>query len=79
MNNFQITKEGKNMMDANEIGRKLRELRGETPPPVVACACDISVSALCMYETGKRIPRDEIKLKLARYYNTSIDALFYAT
>ena len=42
--------------------------------------CDdvgISLSALSMYETGQRIPRDEIKLKIARRLNTSIESLFF--
>lgn len=29
-----------------------------------------------MYETGNRIPRDEIKVKLAHYYSTSVERLF---
>lgn len=39
-------------------------------------AIGISVSALTMYETGNRIPRDEIKVKLAHYYSTSVERLF---
>ena len=67
------------MLDANIVGSRLRSLRGDTPQAIVAAACGISISALGMYETGKRIPRDEIKLRLARYYNTNIEALFYAS
>ena len=45
----------------------------------VANDCGISVSALAMYESGKRMPRDEIKVKLARYYNTTVEALFFTS
>ena len=42
----------------------------------VAKALGISVSALSMYEQGNRIPRDEIKIRMAEYYGISIEALF---
>lgn len=34
-------------------------------------------SALGMYETEKRVPRDTIKVKLAAYYKTSVQWIFY--
>ena len=30
-----------------------------------------------MYETGKRIPRDEIKIKLADYYQKTVQQIFF--
>ena len=54
------------MPTPEEIGQRLRELRGETPRENVAKACNVSVSALSMYENGSRIPRDEMR---ARYDN----------
>ncbi len=38
----------------------------------------ITLSALSMYENGQRVPRDEIKVKIARTLNTSIETLFFA-
>ena len=64
-------------MNAEAIGDKLRKLRGEKPRKSVAKALGISVSALTMYETGQRIPRDEIKILLARYYDTPIETIFF--
>ena len=64
-------------MNANRIGEKLIELRGDRTQIEVASAVGISVSALAMYETGRRIPRDEIKLRLAAYYSTAVQALFF--
>ena len=61
------------------IAKKLREARGQTPRAVVCEACGISISALMMYENGKRIPRDTIKLRLAKFYNKSIEELFFFT
>lgn len=66
------------MLNADVISKKLIDLRGSKSREEVANANKISVSALGMYETGKRIPRDEIKLSLARYYKVSIEELFFA-
>ena len=75
--NVNTEREVKTMVSAVVIGERLRTHRGEKSREEVSSACDISVSALAMYETGQRVPRDEIKCKLASYYNTSIEALFY--
>lgn len=64
-------------MDAGTIGRKLYNLRGKTPQAIVANAVGITISALSMYESGNRIPRDEVKIKLAKYYGKSVQELFY--
>lgn len=64
-------------MNAEAIGEKLRRLRGEKRRKDVAKALGISISALTMYETGQRIPRDEIKILLSRYYNQPVEAIFF--
>lgn len=65
------------MKSAKQIGRDLTMLRGQTPRAVVAKAVGISNSAIQMYENGERIPRDETKVALAAYYNTTVGWLFY--
>ena len=65
------------MTDPVKIGQRLSNLRGNRTLKEVANAVGISVSALAMYETGKRVPRDKIKVMLARYFNTSVEALFF--
>lgn len=65
-------------MDAKKIGKRIRELRGETSAPEFAKAIGSSVSAIFMYESGERIPRDEVKIKIARYFGVSIESLFFA-
>lgn len=64
-------------MDTGKIAERLRELRGDVSREVAAEALDISVSALAMYERGERIPRDEIKLRIARHYEKSVEEIFY--
>lgn len=66
------------MVDAKIIGNRLKLLRGEKKIEDVANDLGISRSALSMYESGHRIARDEIKVKIAMYYGTSIEAIFYA-
>lgn len=67
------------MPNKNDIAERLRELRGNRPRIDVAQACGISVSALTMYEVGERVPRDEIKVKLARFYGTTVENIFFAS
>lgn len=61
----------------NKIAEKLIALRGEKTREEVAKAINISISALQMYENGQRVPRDEIKIRIANYYNVSVQQLFF--
>lgn len=58
-------------------GEKLKALRGEKSADEVARAIGISRSAVGMYETEERIPRDDIKIKLAEYFGTTVQAIFF--
>ena len=64
-------------MDKLRIAQKLRELRGDRSQREVADAVGTTAMAISLYESGERIPKDEIKIRLARFYNTTVDALFY--
>lgn len=64
-------------MNSKKIGLYLAELRGDKTQKEVACDIGISISALAMYENGNRVPRDEIKIKLARYYHKSVQEIFF--
>lgn len=66
-------------MDPKTIAKRLVELRNKSRKTgdEVCQACGISRSALTMYETGERIPRDEIKVKLARVYGTTVQDIFF--
>lgn len=59
------------------IGKTLRELRGEKTLENAAEGIDVSTSALAMYETGKRVPRDEIKIRIAKFYGVTVESIFY--
>ena len=66
-------------MNREAVAKTLVELRGKEKREVVATACGISVSALAMYEQGERIPRDYIKIRIAKYYNRTVESIFFAS
>lgn len=61
----------------NNFGDRLRELRGSRTQAEVAEAVGISTSAYASYEQGVRIPKDNVKIKLAKYYRKSVSYIFF--
>jgi putative transcriptional regulator len=61
-----------------KIAEILVTLRGNRSREEVAKALGISVSALQMYENAQRVPKDEIKLKIANYYGVSVESIFFS-
>ena len=59
------------------VAERLVQARGGKSREDVATAVGVSLSAIGMYEIGARVPRDEIKVRLAQYYNTSVQDLFF--
>lgn len=59
------------------VAERLIKARGDKRREEVAKAVGISLSAIAMYENGERIPRDEIKVRLADYYQTTVQKLFF--
>lgn len=70
-------KKGDEIMNRSKIAETLISLRGEKSREEVANALNIAVSTLAMYELGQRVPRDEIKLKLADYYGVDVQSIFF--
>lgn len=60
------------------IGTKLKALRGKKSQKEAADGIGITKSALAMYERDERVPRDEIKIKIAEYYSESVQSLFFS-
>ena len=65
-------------MDPISIGTRIRALRGTESQKALADKLNISKSALAMYERGERIPRDEVKVRIAKHFNVSLEAIFFA-
>lgn len=59
------------------VAERLVAARGNRKREEVAAAVGVSLSAIAMYESGGRVPRDETKIKLADYYNTTVQELFF--
>ena len=64
-------------MNTKVIGQRLIKLRGDRKREEVAEAIGVSKSAIAMYEAGERVPRDSLKLKIANYYNKSVQEIFF--
>ena len=64
-------------MDKGKIAERLIALRGSKTQTEVAQAIGVTPSAYSMYENGERVPRDEIKKKIAEYYKKSVATIFF--
>lgn len=63
------------------IGEKLKCLREEKGISVdeMAKELDLTRQAVYNYESNSRIPRDEIKIKIAQYFKKSVEEIFFDT
>lgn len=60
-----------------QIAQRLIELRGSKSREEVAKEVGVSVSAISMYENGERVPRDAIKIRLAKFYGKTVQEIFF--
>ena len=58
-------------------GEKLRYLRGKKSKRMVAEELGISFSSYVKYERNERIPRDDVKVKIAKHFHTSVQDIFF--
>ena len=56
--------------------KRLRTEKNETQEDT-AKAAGVSLSAYRAYENGERIPRDEVKIRLADHFGTTIKDIFF--
>lgn len=65
--------------EREEIGERLMLARKRSgySIPEVAEACGISTFAVDAYERGERIPRDSVKIALAKLYRKTVPSLFF--
>lgn len=64
-------------IDAQTIGERLRTLRGSRTQKEVGDAIGVTAMAISFYERGERVPADDIKVALARYFNSTVEAIFF--
>lgn len=58
-------------------GQILKALRGRKSQALAAKEIGITKSALAMYERDERVPRDEVKVKIAMYYGEPVQDIFF--
>ena len=63
-----------NIMFFKDRLKKLR-IETETKQEVLAKYLNVGISTVSMYETGQREPSLDILIKIAEYFNVSIDYL----
>ena len=64
-------------MNKKEMANRLIKLRGTLPREKVCNDLNISFSSLQSYELGTKVPKDETKIKLANYYRTTVQDIFF--
>lgn len=66
------------MERTKKISENLIRLRGNRTQAEVAKALGIASSTYAMYELGQRTPSDEVKIRIAEYYNRSVQFIFFS-
>lgn len=59
------------------VGDRLKQARGDRSRSEIAERAGVSISAIQMYEDGKRMPRDMVKIRLAHVLGVSVADIFY--
>lgn len=60
------------------FGKKMKELRGSKTKLEVSKALNLTYSSYSKYEREERVPRDDVKVRIANYYNTTVGDIFFA-
>ena len=64
-------------MDVKSVGERLKELRGNRSQEEIATALGIPTRTYASYEQGVRTPKDSMKIKIAKHYDESVEAIFF--
>lgn len=56
---------------------QLKKLRGEISQDEIAKQLGITKSSWSMYERGERVPRDEIKIRIANFFGKTVQEIFF--
>ena len=66
-------------MNRDKVASNLKELRQKKglTQTEMAEILGISTAAWSMYENGRRIPRDDMKVQIAKYFNRTVQTIFF--
>lgn len=59
------------------FGNNLRALRGDKTQDEIAKDIGITKSSWAMYEREERVPRDEVKIRIAQYFGKTVQEIFF--
>ena len=65
------------MPNKKVVGERLRMLRGSRTQAEVAKSLNVSENAVSLWERGKRMPSDTMKVKISTYFRKSVTAIFF--
>ncbi len=60
------------------IGETIKALRGNESKESVAKKIGVTLSSWTKYERDERVPRDEVKVRIATYFGKSVQEIFFA-
>jgi putative transcriptional regulator len=64
-------------VNAEVIGARLRDLRGNRPQKEIADAAHVSTMMISKYERGESVPGDDVKIALAKLFNVTVESIFF--
>ena len=59
------------------FGKMLKKLRGKKSQEAIANDIGITKSSWAMYEREERVPRDEVKVRIATYFGMTVQEIFF--
>lgn len=74
---LKVIRKEKNL-NREKIAKKLVELRGERTQEEMADMLGVGQSTYAMWESGKRMPSDEKKIKIAELHKMTVQEIFFA-
>lgn len=62
---------------AEEVGRVIKEMRGNRSQQEIADALGCTKMAISQYENGQRMPNDDMKVSIANFFGVTVGSLFF--
>jgi len=60
-----------------EVGRAIKEMRGNRSQQEIADALGCTKMAISQYENGQRMPNDDMKVSIANFFGVTVGSLFF--
>ena len=65
------------MIQKETTGMIIRKLRGDRTQEEIAAILGITKSSWAMSDRDERVPRDEVKIRIANLFGKTVQELFY--